>query len=87
MANFGNMIRNSTTKQRVIFCKALYETAPPEAPAETLKQITDDIEFYGGVLSDKEMREVDRAVRILIDVENFPDVDEVRVIDFLYNYN
>lgn len=80
------MLATASYKQRVIFCTALYETAPNTVPEAKLQDIKEDIIRYSETLTDLDMLEVGRAVRILIDVEGFPEVHEQPVIDLLELY-
>ena len=83
---FEEFLVDATPKQRVIFCKALQHTAPEAVPSEHKQEIADDVASYSEMLTENDLFEVNRAVKILIDVEGFPNVGEQAVMDFLQNY-
>tara|TARA_R100000808_G_scaffold14372_1_gene33991 strand:- start:3055 stop:3318 length:264 start_codon:yes stop_codon:yes gene_type:complete len=83
---FQEFLGDATPKQRLIFCKALQHTAPKEVPSEQKQEIADDITSYSEMLTENDLFEVNRAVKILIEVEGFPYAEEQTVIDFLQTY-
>tara|TARA_R110002020_G_scaffold64862_2_gene171702 strand:+ start:4309 stop:4584 length:276 start_codon:yes stop_codon:yes gene_type:complete len=86
LPNFTRLIINATNKQKAIFAKTLYETAPDNVPDSYLENILNEFEGYTETLSPDDLTDVRQAVKILKDVEGFPHVTEQTVMDILEQY-
>jgi len=86
--NFPDFLAASTVKQRLIFCMALKRTAPTSGQnvSETLESIARDIDYFSKQLTENDLLDAERAVKILVDVEGFPGVSEISIIDILQKY-
>ena len=86
--SINNLLSGANPKQWLIFCMALYITAPEDVAESDLQSIMDDVttlEQYF-VSMDTPVEEIDElkmATKVLVDVEGFPNCSVQAVEDIL----
>ena len=86
MPDMSAILKGGNAVQKLIFACALYITAPAETPTAYIDHIMDDINRLEPQLTKEDNLVVKRAIKILVDVEGFPFVEEQTVADFLDQY-
>ena len=88
MDTIQEVLSTANPKQQLIFCMALYITAPEDLPKADLQDLRDDIErleqyFVSMDTPVAEIEELKNATMVLINVEGFPFCSEETVADVL----